>query len=138
MRNITQRQHQYWSLTMKIRGAQGGRARAVRVVEALADLGGIQATTTFRCLREDPIFSSMELPGTCIDQYTNGDLAERNNFLLESESMCAEIVAMDPQRCRERGGGSTEEVIMEGKDDDYDEQMSCKNKYQDTLEESIK
>ena len=52
--------------------------------------------------------------------------------------MRTEIAAMDPQMYRERGGGSTEEVIMEGKDDVYDEQMSCKNKYQDTLEESIK
>ena len=43
--------------------------------------------------------------------------------------MRTEIAAMDPQMYRERGGGSTEEVIMEGKDDVYDEQMSCKNKY---------
>ena len=45
--------------------------------------------------------------------------------------MRTEIVAMDPQMYREeneRGGESTEEIIMEGKDDDYDKQMSCKNK----------
>ena len=36
MRNIMQRQHQYWSLTMKIIGAQ--RGWAVRVVKALANL----------------------------------------------------------------------------------------------------
>ena len=48
--------------------------------------------------------------------------------------MRIEIAAMDPQMYRERVRRSTEEVIMEWTDDDYDEQMSCKNKYQDTLE----
>ena len=51
---------------MKIMGGPGG-ARAVRVVEAPADLimvdpGGIQAATTLRCAEEDRISPSMELP----------------------------------------------------------------------------
>ena len=52
--------------------------------------------------------------------------------------MRIEIAAMDPQMYRERGRRSTKKVIMEWTDYDYDEQMSCKNKYQDTLEESLK